>query len=213
PGSGMPRPAGFVRRREAAMAGAQPRLNGIARLPDGARVSLRAGCPPDPARLQEYVRDLAPSSRYARFLGPVNELSPAELDRIGHGDDRQATFIVETKIAGNRVVIGEARYAAAPDSAKFELALSVAEDWRGRGVGMLLMEFLECRARSLGMRTLVGDVLHSNTAMRTLARKAGYATTGVPADARLVRIVKDISGARVGMPCAQLTKSGLPIAA
>ena len=195
------------------MAGPQPRLNGIARLPNGARVSLRAVCPGDTARLQDYVRSLAPSSRYSRFLGPVNELSPAELDRIGHGDDHQATFIVETKVAGARVVIGEARYAAAPDGAKFEIALSVAEGWRGRGVGMLLLEFLECRARSLGMRTLIGDVLHSNAAMRTLARKAGYATTGVPGDARLVRIVKDISDAWVGMPCVQLMRSGLPIAA
>jgi acetyltransferase len=195
------------------MAGTQPRLNGIARLPDGARVSLRPVFPGDAARIQDYVRSLAPSSRYARFLGPVNELSPAELDRIGHGDDRQATFIAETKIAGTRVVIGEARYAAAPDGARFEIALSVAEGWRGRGVGMLLLDFLECRARSLGMRALIGDVLHSNTAMRKLARKAGFALTGVPGDARLVRIVKDISAARVGMPCAQLTKSEFPIAA
>jgi len=195
------------------MAGAPPRLNGIARLPDGARVSLRPVCPWDAARLQDYVRSLAPSSRYARFLGPVSELSPAELDRVSHGDDGQATFIVETKLAGTRVVIGEARYAAASDGVNFEIALSVAEGWRGRGLGMLLLEFLECRARSLGMRTLIGDVLHSNAAMRTLARKAGFAVTGVPADARLVRIVKDISTAQVGMPCAQLIRSGLPAAA
>ena len=191
----------------------EPRLNGISRLPDGARVTVRPVRPWNAARLQEYMRGLEPSSRYDRFQGPVNELSPSELDRIAHGDSRQATFIAETEIAGSPTVIGEARYATASDGGQFEIALSVAEAWRGRGVGMLLLEFLECRARGLGMRTLVGDVLHSNAAMRTLARKAGFATRGVPADARLVRIVKDVSGARVGMPCAQLMRSELPIAA
>ena len=192
---------------------AQPQLNGIARLSDGGRVSIRAVCPWDAARLQDYVRGLAPSSRYARFLGPVNELSPAEVERITHGDDRQASFIVETKVAGARVVVGEARYAAAQGDGNLEFALSIADDWRGRGLGALLLEFLECRARSLGMRTIIGDVLRSNTAMQKLARKSGFTFAGVPGDARLVRIVKDISGARVGAPCRQPATAGLPVAA
>jgi GNAT superfamily N-acetyltransferase len=143
----------------------------------------------------------------------VNELSAVELERIGVSDDRQATLVAETRIAGARTVIGEARYAAASDRLNWEIAVSVAEAWRGRGVGALLLEYLECRARSLGASTLVGDVLRSNAAMRTLARKAGFAFAGVPADARLVRIVKDISARRVGMPCARLMVSGLSIAA
>jgi hypothetical protein len=49
--------------------------------------------------------------------------------------------------------------------------------------------------------------------MRNLARKAGFDMTGVPADARLVRIVKDMSAPPLGLPCAQLAASGLAIAA
>ena len=185
---------------------------GLFRLPDGARVTVRAACPADAGRIQDYVRTLSPSSRYDRFLAPMNELSPAELARIGAGGEMQATLIAETKIAGVRIMIGEARYAAS-DGATCEIALSVAEGWRGRGVGTLLMNFLECRARSLGAGRLVGDVLRSNAAMRTLARKSGFDQAGVPADARLVRIVKDVSAARVGTPCGQLATSGLPVAA
>jgi hypothetical protein len=48
--------------------------------------------------------------------------------------------------------------------------------------------------------------------MRKLARKVGFGM-GVPADARLVRIVKDISAARVGVPCGQVMSTGLPMAA
>ena len=190
---------------------ADHRSIGDASLPDGTRVTVRAACPWDAGRVQDYVRSLLPSSRYDRFLAPLNELSPGELARIGGDGETQATLIAEMKVAGARVVIGEARYAADGDAC--EIALSVAEAWRGRGVGTLLMDFLECRARSLGVGRLVGDVLRSNAAMRTLARKSGFDQAGVPADARLVRIVKDISAARVGTPCAQLATSGLRIAA
>ena len=192
------------------MARAEPPI-GAFRLADGARVTVRAACPADAGRVQDYVRALAPSSRYDRFLAPMNELSPAELARIGVGGEMQATLIAETKIAGARIMIGEARYAS--DDTTFEIALSVADGWRGRGLGTLLMDHLECRARKLGVPTLVGDVLRSNAAMRTLARKSGFDQAGVPADARLVRIVKDISAARVGMPCGQPAASELRMAA
>jgi GNAT superfamily N-acetyltransferase len=194
------------------MARAQPRPIGAVWLPDGARVTVRAACPGDAGRVQDYVRGLSPSSRYDRFLAPMNELSPAELARVGVGGESQATLIAETKVDGVRIMIGEARYAVS-DGATFEIALSVADVWRGRGLGTLLMDELECRARKLRIPTLVGDVLRSNAAMRTLARKSGFDLTGVPADARLVRIVKDISAARIGTPCGQLATSELRIAA
>lgn len=187
-------------------------LIGAVRLRDGVRVTVRPACPWDAGRIQNYVRGLSPSSRYDRFLGPVNELSPAELARIGGCDQRQGTVIAEAKVGSERVIIGEARYAMGSDSGTCELALSVADAWRGRGLGTLLIDYLECRARSLGTATLVGDVLRSNTAMRTLARKTGFGW-GVPMDARLVRMVKDISVARVGAPCAQAATAGLSIAA
>jgi GNAT superfamily N-acetyltransferase len=188
-------------------------LIGMLRLPGGERVTVRPVCPGDAGRMQDYVRALAPSARYDRFLGPVNELSPAELDRVTRGDARHMTLIAETKVAGIRVAIGEARYAVAPDGASCEIAVSVADAWRGHGLGTRLLQQLECRARGLGPRTLVGDVLHSNAAMKRLARKAGFAMTGVPADARLVRIVKDIANAPAAAPCAEPAMSGLPIAA
>ena len=209
PRSAMPRPAGSVPPRET-MPRAEPRI-GASRLADGARVTVRAACPSDAGRVQDYVRALSPSSRYDRFLAPINELSPAELARIG-GGETQATLIAETKVAGARIVIGEARCAAV-DGVTCEIALSVADAWRGRGLGTLFMDHLECRARKLGANMLVGDVLRSNVAMRTLARESCFGLAGVPADARLVRIVKDISAAWVGTPCRQLMATGLSMAA
>ena len=190
----------------------RPRI-GTFDLAHGGRVTLRPACPQDGGRVQDYVRSLSLPSRYNRFFGPVSELSSGELERMTHNEDGRLTLIAETKVAGTRKVIGEARGAVAADRLSYELAVSVDDGWHGRGLGSLLLRQLECHARSLGVPKLVGDVLHSNAAMRKLAHKTGFGTTRVPADARLVRIVKDISGPQVGVPCARPMTSGLPIAA
>jgi hypothetical protein len=55
-----------------------------------------------------------------------------------------------------------------------------------------LLRDLEARARRLGVRCLVGEVLRSNAAMKGLARKAGFGFAGSSRDARIVKIVKDM---------------------
>lgn len=90
---------------------------------------------------------------------------------------------------------------------------SVVDDWRGKGLGTLLVADLECRARSLGARHLAADVLRSNEPMKALARKTGFLTADVPDDARLVRIVKDLALSRGAEPLEVATASDLAIAA
>ena len=91
------------------------------------------------------------------------------------------------------IAIGEASYAFAPERLESELALSVAEDWRGKGLGTLLIADIERRARSQGAGYLSGDTLRSNEPMKGLARKTGFVLADVPRDARLVHIVKDLA--------------------
>jgi len=169
----------------------EPQLIHGLNLPGGERVTVRPVCPRDSEALQAYVRTLSPEARYKRFFGPLRELPPAELDRLIHLDPpNQLGLIAQTRIHG---VIGEARYALSPDRLDCEFALSVADGWHGKGVGRLLLADLESRAKSLGARRLVGDVLRTNEAMQALARKAGFGMAGVPGDARTVRIVKDLA--------------------
>src|SRR6266700_756132 len=160
------------------------------------------------------VRALSPDARYNRFFGPLRELPPAEIERVTHLDVRnQLALLAQTRIDGGWSPIGEARYALAPDRLDCEFALSVADDFRGKGLGTLLLADLERRARSLGARYLVGDVLRSNEAMQALARKAGFAMAGVPRDAKLVRIVKDLALSRTALPRETLPVPGLANAA
>jgi hypothetical protein len=106
-------------------------------LPGGEHVTVRPAGPGDAETLQAYVRELSASARYNRFFGAVSELPPAELRRaIQMNEPGQATLIAE--IGGSRSAIGELRYAVVSDTA-CEFAISVADDWRGRGLGSLLL--------------------------------------------------------------------------
>jgi GNAT superfamily N-acetyltransferase len=140
------------------------------------------------------MRDVA-ADRPARCCA-LYELPPAELDRVIHLDRKyELALLAETVVDSAPIVIGEARYALAPDRLEGEFALSVADDWRGKGLGTLMAD-IESRATSLGARHLFGDVLRSNEPMKALARKNGFRMADVPRDGRLVRIVKDLALSR-----------------
>jgi hypothetical protein len=120
-------------------------------LPGGERVTVRPARPGDAEMLQAYVRELSASARYNRFFGPLRELQPAELARMTHmNGSSRATLIAE--IGGSRpVIIGELRYAILSDAA-CEFAISVAEGWRRKGLGNLMLGDLQCRVEPWASR-------------------------------------------------------------
>jgi L-amino acid N-acyltransferase YncA len=179
-------------------------------LPGGERVIVRPAGPGDAESLQTYVRKLSASARYNRFFGGLSELPPAELRRaIQMNGAGQGTLLAE--IDGPKwAMIGELRYAVVSNTA-CEFSISVADDWRGRGLGSLLLEDLQCRVRALGVECLVADVLQSNETMLTFAMKAGFEIAPRSGDPRAVRIVKDITVRQVRMPCDERVGLGLPM--
>jgi acetyltransferase len=188
---------------------AQLSLARTLRLSPGVTVTLRPIGPSDAGVLQAYVRGLSPEARYDRFFGGLSELSPAELDRVIHLDQKQdLAQLVETRVDGAPTVIGEMRFALATNRLEGEFALSIADDWRGKGLGRLLIADIERRAENLGARYLVGDVLRSNTSMKALARKMGFLLREVPRDPRLVRIVKEVTFAQTVLPRDTLGATG-----
>lgn len=164
------------------------------RLRGGAAVTVRPAGPGDDDVIQSYIRGLSPSSRRDRFLGALNELSAVELYRMTHSQPgSELALIVETVADGARIVIGEARCVPADDGLSAEIALSVAEAWRRKTLGTQLIGILVRQARTLGVDHLVATVLHSNEAVKALARKMGFGVAAPVADARLLQLFTNIS--------------------
>jgi GNAT superfamily N-acetyltransferase len=169
----------------------------------GEFVTVRFVVPRDAEALQNYFRSLSVRSRYNRLMGAISELPRTQLEKFVHvGDGGSFSVVATLEIDGAETIVGEARYAFDPDTARFELGLSVDDRWQGHGIGAALLANLECRAAAFGAEQLFGDTLRSNDAMLHLARKSGYAFAATPNDWKQVRFQKVLNVAPAQIPCA-----------
>ena len=121
---------------------------------------------------------LSAASRQMRFLGVKKELSAAELRYFTDVDhhDHEALAAVD-RVGGHGV--GIARYIRdARDPQAAEIAVTIVDDWQGRGLGTELLARLSGRARQEGIRRFTALADAGNVAVAALLRNAG---------ARLVR--------------------------
>jgi RimJ/RimL family protein N-acetyltransferase len=125
---------------------------------------------------------LSDESRRRRFLGPKPKLSVRELTYLTDVDHVRHTALVA--VDGSGQLIGEARYAtAAPGDRTADFAVTVADDWQGRGVGTRLAARLIEAARANGMTRLTAMTLWENRAAIALLHSLGFLRTGYDGDA------------------------------
>jgi RimJ/RimL family protein N-acetyltransferase len=147
-------------------------------LPDGSAVLIRQVRSTDAQLLADGFSRLSAASRQMRFLGVKKELSAAELRYFTDVDhhDHEALAAVD-RVGGHGV--GIARYIRdARDPQAAEIAVTIVDDWQGRGLGTELLARLSGRARQEGIRRFTALADAGNVAVAALLRNA---------DARLVR--------------------------
>jgi RimJ/RimL family protein N-acetyltransferase len=142
-------------------------------LRDGSRVRLRQACRTDRDLLLAGFARLSPESRYRRFLSPMGELGEKTLRYLTEIDHHEHEAIVALDERGD-AGIGVARFVRdplRPDTA--EVAVTVVDEWQGRGVGTLLLDVLSERAWHVGVRTFTALMLASNEPMMDLFEELG----------------------------------------
>ncbi len=163
-------------------------------LPDGVNLTIRPIRPEDAEIEREFVRRLSPQSRYFRFMQAVSELSQSMLVRFTQIDyDREMALIavVESEVDGEgELQVGVARYTVNPDQASCEFALTVADEWQGRGIGWQLMHELMEVARLRGIRRIQGEVLAENSTMLSLMERLDFSIRVHPEDSGLRRVAR-----------------------
>jgi RimJ/RimL family protein N-acetyltransferase len=142
-------------------------------LRDGAAVLIRQVRSTDAALLADGFARLSAASRQLRFLGVKKELSAAELRYFTDVDhhDHEALGAVD-RASGCGVGIG--RYIRdADDPQAAEIAVTIVDDWQGRGLGAELLAQLSDRARHEGVRRFTALADAGNVAVAALLGKAG----------------------------------------
>jgi RimJ/RimL family protein N-acetyltransferase len=147
-------------------------------LRDGSGVLIRQVQPTDASLLADGFARLSDKSRRMRFLARKDQLSAAELRYFTDVDHHDHEALGALDHADGRGV-GVARYVRdAEDPHAAEIAVTIVDDWQGRGLGTELLTRLSGRARSEGICRFTALVADDNVAMAGLLRKMSASLAG-----------------------------------
>lgn len=139
-----------------------------------ARVTIRPIESSDADGLLAFYATLTPRSRYARFLGIFPGIDAAIARRfaaVDHEQDDGVVAVLSTTGRDDGAIVGHLCMVADGPGAE-EVAIVVADELQGRGIGTALMEAAVQSARRRGVRRLVGTTFATNIPMRRLAFSA-----------------------------------------
>jgi RimJ/RimL family protein N-acetyltransferase len=147
-------------------------------LRDGTAVVLRPIRPQDRDALAAGLARLSESSRTLRFMAPITEFTDDQLMYLTEIDYVDHFAWVAAPADRLDYGIGVARYVRlAEDPQIAEAAVTVADEYQGRGLGTLLVGVLAATARMAGIERFRAYVLEANEPMLALLEDLGVEAT------------------------------------
>ncbi|MFT4988410.1 MAG: GNAT superfamily N-acetyltransferase [Acidimicrobiales bacterium] len=157
----------------------------VIQLENGGRVRIRPARPSDDDGIKAGFARLSEESRYNRFFNARSQLSDSlatsltDIDHTNHFawgvfDPDQPSEVGDESGFG----VAAARLIRDKGSTSAEAALTVTDDYQGRGIGRFLMELLVATAADVGTDILRFEILRQNRPMISLA--AGMGAEGFP---------------------------------
>jgi acetyltransferase len=156
---------------------------------DGTALRMRPLRPEDEPLLHDLAAHMSHEDLRLRFFTTVRGLTHAVAARLSQLDyDRELALVAEL----DGVALGVAHFFADPDKLRAEYAIAVRSDWKGRGLGYLLMTRLIGIARERGIGEVVGEVLRENEPMLQMCRELDFAIAPGPRDAAVMVVRKSL---------------------
>jgi acetyltransferase len=130
----------------------------------------------DAELIANFYLGLSVESRYQRFFSHHPRYTPEELALLSHPDAEHGFALIAIAGEGaDAVVVGDLRCVTGEAGDKeAEIAIVVADGWRRRGIGRLLLCGLIAYARATGYTGLQAYVASTNTGMLKLIREFGF---------------------------------------
>jgi RimJ/RimL family protein N-acetyltransferase len=141
-------------------------------LRDGSAVLIQPIRPEDKEALRLGFERLSEESRYRRFLTPMERLTPSMLVYLTEVDhhDHEALLAFDRR---SGEAVGVARYVRT-EGTTAEAAVTVQDDWQGRGLGTGLTSLLAERALDEGVDRFTAVLLAENKEMIALLESLGH---------------------------------------
>ncbi len=130
-------------------------------LRDGSRLVVRPIRSEDKDAIVAGFERMSAESRFRRFFSPLHRLSDRDLEYLTEVDhhNHEALIGFDRETGGP---VGVARFVRGHDRSEAEVAVTVIDDWQGRGAASALLNRLVERAREEGVEHFLALVLEDN---------------------------------------------------
>lgn len=145
-------------------------------LRDGTEAFVVPLLPANREALRQEYEHLSAQTRFSRFLAPFPSLTDSMLDTLVDdvdGVDHVALVLLVITEDGTELPLGLARIVRYPhDPTAADVAVTVVDDWQGRGVATALLEVL-MKHRPEGVERIETVIDASNLASLAMCRRLG----------------------------------------
>ena len=138
----------------------------------GSDVLIRPVAPSDRGAFRAGFGRLSETSRYRRFLTPMDRLTNGQLDYLTMVDQHDHVALVAVDAGDDEEILGVARFVGTGDRVA-EPAIAIADHWQGKGLGTALFAALTARALEEGIERFEALVLAENEPILKLLGRAG----------------------------------------
>lgn len=161
------------------------------KLKDETPVVFRPIKPEDETLVQELFNSFSEETMRFRFFQILKDVSHETLTRYCNIDyDREVAIVAETQKDKTRI-LGVVRLISEPGSKRGEFSVVVGDQWQGLGLGSKLMDYIVEVGRDIGLGSIYGYVMSSNSKMISLCTKKGFKME--PLDEEMTKATLDLS--------------------
>jgi acetyltransferase len=162
-------------------------------LEDGKSAVIRPIRPEDEPLIYELFQTLSDDTIMFRFCQRLTDMPHERLVRYCQIDyDRELAFVAVIRETPDREkIIADIRIIKMPDLESAELAIFVADEWQGHGIGAMLMDYCIGVAAQSGINVIWMEILKTNTKMLHLSQASGFKFAYDDED--MVRVTRTVS--------------------
>ena len=155
----------------------------------GVTLAVRQATPEDEARLTAFFDRVSDEDRRFRFLSAGDHVSHQQLEPLIHADHfRSESFLAFDAATGELVASALLACDGAMDTG--EIAVSIRNDYKGKGVGWAMLDMLGQEAQRRGARRVISIESRDNHAAIELEREKGFVPEAFEGDPTLVILSK-----------------------